>query len=200
MKRFSTSVAAWLIATTMVLTSCASGPWRKADDFVASLQCGISEANIGKIAEHFSELRIERPPDAEDKLVAQKGNTVIQLWFDERGLVSQQITWTYPWTRFSARQKVDLCTGERTIVVRVIAPPSWANAAVLLDGEQVAILSAQGTVGLELGLGEHRLSIEDSSSRRRTRKLAYDVGSPGYDRVVFNDEVENAPSGSTGKG
>lgn len=192
MKRSPIPAVVWFIFTTVVLVSCVSAPWRKADDFVAKLECGMSETDIDKIADHFSKLRIRQPTEAKNKLIAHKGNTSIQLWLDGNGLVSQQITWTYPWTRFSARPKVDLCTGEKTIVVRIIAPASLANADVLLDGERVGVLSAQGTVGLELGLGEYRLTIDKSASSRLTRELSYDTKSPGYDRVVFTDELDEA--------
>jgi hypothetical protein len=148
----------------------------------------MSEMSVAQYASRFHKLRIERPPEAENRLVAQRGDTAIRLWFNEKGLTSQQITWAHSWMKFSSRQKKNICTGESTVVVRIVTSPLLANAVVLLDGEQAARLSAQGTAELELGLGKHELTIEVFDLINKTRTLVYDTSSPGHDRVVFTDE------------
>lgn len=152
----------------------------------------MTQDEVSKHAQRFKGLRLESSA-AENHLVALKGNTVIQLWFADTGLNAQQVTWSYPVTRYSSRLKMDLCTGERVVVVQIVAPPAFEGATVMLDGAEVDQLSAQGTTSLELGLGRHQLTIEKAPFGRKERELVYDADSPGHDRLVFGEDSAEHP-------
>lgn len=149
----------------------------------------MTEAQIAEQARGFPSLRLHRPDGKEQLLVAQKGDTMIHLGFEDVRLRSYQVSWTSGFTKQSYALKTDVCAGQKLVELHVLGDPQDFGARVLLDGEQVGELSRQGTEILDVPLGRHRLTIEPGGSRSWSTELRYDESSAGYDRLPIPEDA-----------
>src|SRR3954465_9027559 len=103
-----------LILVSLIVSAACQLRWRSADDFRASLKCGMSADEVGILARKHgcSTFRtIESTHDGGDHAL-NKGSTVFWFWFSSGRLVSYQEGRYFGTTglRMSVRQ--NLCTGQ----------------------------------------------------------------------------------------
>lgn len=177
----------------LAASSCSTGPWRRADDFVARLRCGMTEVEVAAEAKRYRHLGLRSSDDPDGELVAKKGQTLIAIDLESGEVQSHQVNWVSGFMRRTYRLKEDLCSGLNLVELHLVGPSADAGAAVLLDGIEVTQLSSFGTASLDVPLGEHRVSVETPDERLWTKELTYDDTSPGYDRLVIEFRPDSLP-------
>ncbi|MEM9291577.1 MAG: hypothetical protein AAGD01_07850 [Acidobacteriota bacterium] len=87
--------------------------WLGADEFVAQLQCGMSEEAIGQVVSEYRDLQLHAPENGSNKwaLIAVKGNTRIRMGLDSEGLHRYRISWVDTVKHVTLLPEVDLCGG-----------------------------------------------------------------------------------------
>lgn len=174
-----------LVVLGVALAACSlvNQPWRQADDYVAGLQCGMSEVQLRKYSERYPQLEI-RNPDQPGLLIGWKENTQILLWLVGDGLTAYQVTWTYPLTHYDSHLKTDLCSGTRYVDLHLVGDSDLSSAVVSLNGERVGELSRSGKLSFDVPLGAHELRIKSPDHGSWSTDLSYDKSSSGHDRIL----------------
>lgn len=112
---FSRRLLLPVVAATLVLLSssgCWPRPkWRRTDEFVGQLRCGMARAEIETLGRRYPSLKLYQPEYARDgcPLAGHKRNTTICMDFDGVGLRSVQVTWVDTIMHVQESPRVDLC-------------------------------------------------------------------------------------------
>ena len=173
----------FLLALALVASSCASGPWRRTDDFVSHLRCRMSEHEVIAEASRFTKVRITRSARRNPELVVIKDQTQIVLGLEAGEVRDYQVNWVSSFMKRTHGLKRDLCSDRLFVELHILAPTSAAGSAVLLDTVLVGELSGLGALTLDVPLGKHHLTVENAGVGSWSTELHYDESSSGYDRV-----------------
>lgn len=179
----------FLLMLAVVIASCASGPWKRAPDFLSRLRCGMSEAETEGEARRYSKVRITRAATSDPELVVIKGQTYITLGLEAGRIRDYQVSWVSGFMERTYELKRDLCSNELLVELHILGPSSAAGSTVLLDGEEVGKLSAIGTLTIDVPLGKHYLRVEKTRVGSWSTELSYDESSSGYDRLPIPEQA-----------
>lgn len=143
----------------------------------------MTAAEIAEHARRFPQLRVHRPEGREDLLVAQKGDTIVQLELGGASLKTYQVSWTSGFTKQSHYLKTNVCSGEKLVELHIIGDRGHSGAVVMLDGEPVGELSSTGFEVLDVPIGTHTLEVRKAGLGSWSIEMRYDEESSGYDRL-----------------
>lgn len=158
-------------------------PWSGSVAFKAGLQCGMAEAEIAAIAQRFRRLQIHRPDSSPDRLIAQRGDTLIILGLKAARLETYQVTWTSGFTKQSSQLKHNVCSGVKYVEMHLLASSDLAGATIWLDGERIGEISRTGGFTEDIPIGIRALRVEKAGVGSWSTELRYDKSSSGYDRI-----------------
>lgn len=169
----------------LLMAACVVGCWKWSgtDVFVSDLRCGMSEAEIRTVVDSYPGLQLRRASNrAFGELVAAKSGTMIWLDLDSRQrLYGVFSSWTNGYASAAYALKRDLCTGLRSVHVRMGGPDDLAGADIYLDNRRVAALSPSLAVAdMEVPLGSHQVRVEKCGYTPWVTQLRYAEDSNGY--------------------
>lgn len=103
-----------VVAAAALLASGGCWPrpkWRRTDEFVGQLRCGMTSAEIEALGRRYPALQLHQREFAKEgcPLAADKGNTTICMDFDESGLRSAQVSWVDTIMHLQVLPVLDLC-------------------------------------------------------------------------------------------
>lgn len=104
-----------LLSSLFLHVACWEHPrWRRADDLVANLECGMTEESVRDLARRYRGLEIYTPYSDEDgwTLAVSKGNTTIYMDVGDAGLQRYQVCWVDTIKHVAFLPQVDLCGAE----------------------------------------------------------------------------------------
>jgi hypothetical protein len=108
----------------------------------------------------------------------------LSFHFAEEGLYAVRASETVAPMKVFLHPRDNLCTGEKTIQVEVLAAgDAWTDSAVLIDGRAIG----EPGLELELGLGKHQIRLESSHGSSRTADLVLTSESSAV-TVTFDEE------------
>jgi len=177
------------LSVVTIIVGCFSGrPWRRAEEVTARLRCNMTLAEIVDELASYRRVQIHKIDRENGLYIAYKGNTSINLWLEDGRLKTYQTTWTWFVTNIDSSPKIGLCSGTKTVDLRVYAPATLAGAVVWLDGLRAGELTDNDYDEMTVPLGVHELRIEQHGKVVWTTTLRYDESSSGWAWVEVNDD------------
>jgi hypothetical protein len=83
--------------------------WRRADDLIRELRCGMSAPEVRTIVTRYRGVAVGRPGYPLGGLVLEKGGTMIALTFDNDRLTRVAVSWIDAPMHRSQVTELDLC-------------------------------------------------------------------------------------------
>lgn len=172
---------------SLFVLGCSDG-WREATFVLEKLDCGMSKEDVISLlpGEGFSGRSIQHPA-GELYEVSMESGPSLRLFFSPDGLYAVRVIEVVGLMKVFEHPLENLCTGERSIRVTVMAEDErWSGSSIELDGQVVGQLPASPvpTVDLELPLGNHRIHLQGGDRRSAAAPLHLTAES-GHVTVVF---------------
>ena len=158
------SRAVWCATCAMLLSlvfGCADG-WGEARAVLDQLSCGMSKEDVASLLARTTSGAKPTPVPADDLYdVAIDSGPNLRFFFSPEGLYAVRVTEAVGLMRVFEHPRENLCTGERSIRVTVVADEKWRGSSISLNGHFVGDLpdSAVPSTDLELPLGEHQVQL-----------------------------------------
>lgn len=171
---------------SLLVLGCSDG-WREATFVLEKLDCGMSKEDVISLLPVGHGGRSIRHPAGELYEVSMESGLGLRMFFSPDGLYAVRVTEVVGLMKVFEHPLENLCTGERSIRVTVMAEDErWSGGSIELDGQVVGQLpaSAVPTVDLELPLGSHRVHLQGGDGRSAAAPLELTAES-GHVTVVF---------------
>jgi len=177
------------LSIVAIIVGCFSGrPWRGANEITARLRCDMTSTEAMDQLANYRRLQIHKNDRKEGLYIAHKRNTSINLWLESDRLKAYQTTWVWFVTNIDSSPKVSLCSGIKTVSLRVYAPATLAGSMIWLDDLRAGELTENDYDEMDVPLGVHELRIEQNGTVVWTTTLRYDESSSGWAWVEVNND------------
>lgn len=185
------------LATVLLVLSCnfiTGESWERADEFVAQLRCGLSLQEVVELAEQYRSIKVleHDEPGWANHLVRRK-NTTISLFVGREGLELVSRSDVTGMQRVRVTPRRNLCTGEATIELSIIAPKSFEGAGVFLDGDKLGAIPPSLLTTIRVPLGEHEVGVQSPGGASAVIRLQLDEQSAGLQRWEIGQRVLESP-------
>lgn len=189
MSKYTYSTRA-LFSLLVLGLGCSDG-WREATNVLEKLDCGMSKEAVISILPTSHSARSTSHSDGELYEISIESGPRLRLFFSPDGLYAVRVTEVVGLMKVFEHPLENLCTGERSIRVTVMAENArWGGSSVILDGLAVGRLpvSAVPTIDLELPLGRHQVHLQGGDGLSAAAPLEL-TDESGHVTVVFGESA-----------
>lgn len=187
-----------ICSLAFVLISGCSNGWQDATALLDELSCGMSEEEVmALLASLKHTIQWDSGSDGRLHTTLKRGPN-LSFFFSPEGLYAVRASETVAPMKVFLHPRRNLCTGERTIQVTVLAAAeSWKGADILVDGRAAGELTDTPvpSANLELPLGDHEVRLQAPDSLSSAADLVL-TSESSHVTVVF-DRGDDPPHVTT---
>lgn len=152
----------WSLALVLIL-GCSNG-WQDATALLDELSCGMSEEEVMTLLASLNHnTHWDSSSDGRLHEVTVRRGPNLSFYFSPDGLYAVRASETVAPMKVFSHPRRNLCTGERTIRVTVLAAgEAWKGSDILIDGQVAGELTDTPvpSAKLELPLGDHEVRLQ----------------------------------------
>lgn len=184
------AAATAVLSLSLAFEGCADGVG-KTRRFLAGLSCGMSRDQVHALLPATVERwQCDEGAASERCETNLKRGPGIELSFSRSGLEAIRAYETVGPMKSFSHPRLNLCTGERTIPVAVLAfEGAWQDATVIVDGRAAAEMQGAG-VELEIALGRRQIAL--AAGERHSDVAQFELSATSSRVQVTFDATGNA--------